>query len=100
MLRPNCQKHICGPSNWGISICEFLFAQIGILQIFYLPKHYATPNLTSRGKNAGLSSPTVGTRVIKVEQRVVGTWGRCYDHNFLRILPFFGKKLAQKLAVV
>jgi hypothetical protein len=22
------------------------------------------------------------------------TWGRCYDNNFLRFLPIFGKKLA------
>jgi hypothetical protein len=24
---------------------------------------------------------------------VTPTRGRCYDHNFLRFLPFFGKKL-------
>jgi hypothetical protein len=27
-------------------------------------------------------------------KRRANTWGRCYDHNFLRFLPIFGTKLA------
>jgi hypothetical protein len=30
----------------------------------------------------------------KFKSRRIGSWGRCYDHKFLRISPIFGEKMA------
>jgi hypothetical protein len=30
---------------------------------------------------------------VPAEIAITDTWGRCYDHNFLRFLPFFGEKI-------
>jgi hypothetical protein len=30
---------------------------------------------------------------IFLQLQIALTWGRCYDHNFLRFLPIFGEKI-------
>jgi hypothetical protein len=39
----------------------------------------------------GLFGEIFGKNMANFERQ---TWGRCYDHNFLRFLPMFGKKLS------
>jgi hypothetical protein len=29
----------------------------------------------------------------KIRETLQTPWGRCYDHNFLRFLPFFGENI-------
>jgi hypothetical protein len=33
------------------------------------------------------------TAIICTDHFITTTWGRCYDHNFLRFSPIFGKKI-------
>jgi hypothetical protein len=38
------------------------------------------------------SGPGGRRQRVRVPAGLLDFWGRCYDHNFLRFLPIFGKK--------
>jgi hypothetical protein len=67
----------------------------------------AISNITREGQTAVFNSgflllgdgamPTFPKKILKKTQLASSSWGRCYDHNFLRFSPIYGDKIGEFL---